>query len=241
MGKQCEMSKCEAESCSLCDTLHQSVFCVLNRTDLDDLNANRVTQDVGRQEYLFHEGSFPRGLFCVYNGKFKVVKKNHEGKDQILHLAKGGDILGYRALINDEKYNCSAIAIEDCQVCFIPKQEFLSLTGKSPALAMRIMKLLASELRHAENRITDYSTYPSVARIAQALLTLKEYFGLRADQCTIDVSLSREELGSLAGLTRETVIRGLAALCDKKAIELKGKLIIVLNMKKLQDEAVADH
>ena len=48
------------------------------------------------------------------------------GRDQIVNLIKKGDLLGERSLINDEASNLKAIAVNDMEVCFIPKEEIIT-------------------------------------------------------------------------------------------------------------------
>jgi len=52
----------------------------------------------------------------------KVYKIASNGKEQIIHLAKEGDFLGYSALLGEENYTHSAMIVEDAKICFIPKR-----------------------------------------------------------------------------------------------------------------------
>jgi len=104
---------------------------------------------------LFHEGKHPRGLFCVQNGKLKVSQIGKEGKEQIVHLIKNGDPMGHRALFDDEIYSCSAIAIDKSQLCFIPKSSFFNLLAEDHSLHTEVTRLLARELKEAEQNITN--------------------------------------------------------------------------------------
>jgi CRP/FNR family transcriptional regulator len=63
-------------------------------------------------------------LFCVHSGKIKLSRTGDEGKEQIVRLAGEGDVIGYRALLSNDRYQSSAIALEDAAICFIPRQIF---------------------------------------------------------------------------------------------------------------------
>ncbi len=54
-----------------------------------------------------------------------MSKLSANGKDQIVKLVKAGELLGQRSMISDEPANLSAVALEDMEVCFIPKSEVL--------------------------------------------------------------------------------------------------------------------
>lgn len=75
-----------------------------------------------------------------------------EGKEQIVRLAKSGDIVGYKALLSGDRYSATATALEDCNVCFIPREIFLVILQKDAALSFEMMKVLSDELKKAEEK-----------------------------------------------------------------------------------------
>ncbi|NCP45496.1 MAG: winged helix-turn-helix domain-containing protein, partial [Flavobacteriales bacterium] len=58
-------------------------------------------------------------------------------------------------------------------------------------------------------------------------------YGFKADGITIDSTLTRREIANIAGTTTETSIRILSDFDKEKLIELKGKDIKLLDIKKL--------
>ena len=70
-------------------------------------------------------------------------------------------------------------------------------------------------------------------RMAEALLLLKEFFGMEDDKATINTVLTREDIGNIAGTTTETSIRVLSDFNKNKIIKLVGKKIKILNSKEL--------
>jgi CRP-like cAMP-binding protein len=101
-----------------------SVFDVLDEPQLLELALNKSCANYKKGQYIFNENGLPQGLFCVNQGKIKLSKTGFDGKEQILRLAKTGDVLGYRALLSNERYHCSAIAVEDSSICIIDKSFF---------------------------------------------------------------------------------------------------------------------
>jgi len=228
---------CDFEDCHFCKMQQKSVFSALTDSELTELNEAKVCQKFLKGEYVFHEGAYPRGLFCVHNGKLKVVRVSSNGKEQIVHLAKSGDVMGYRALLSGGKYSCSGIAIEESVLCYIPKTVFLSLIEKSHKLAIRVLHMLSVELEVAEKNITDLGILPVRQRIAKSLIILAENYGYKEDKCTLNIALSREEIANLAGTTRETAIRILSSLSEEKLITLNAKTIKINNHTKLAELA----
>lgn len=184
-------------------------------------------------QVIFSEGGHPLGLFCINDGKVKIEHTGDDGKEQILRMAKGGDVLGYRALLSSERYNASAVALDDTDVCFIPRDPFFNVLKDNPRLSLDIIKMLSTELRKAEDTITDLAQKPVRERMAEALLFLKETYGFEADGQTIDVVLSREDIANLVGTATETAIRLLSEFKKDGIVESAGKKLKIADLSKL--------
>ena len=156
-----------------------------------------------------------------------------DGKEQIIRLAKNGDIIGYRALITNERYRLTAIALEDCSACVIDKNFFMDLAMKEPRIAQKIFKLISNDLKRAEDQIVSLSQKNVRERMSEALLFLKATYGFEEDGKTINVRLSREELADYIGTSTESVIRLLSEFNNGGLIRLDGKRIMILDNQKL--------
>jgi CRP-like cAMP-binding protein len=233
------MSKTEHPDCGNCSTGLQSIFCELATDEVQQLTASKSCVLFKKGQAVFLEGTYPRGLYCVHKGKIKVTQIGIDGREQIVHLAKDTDVMGYRAILSSDKYSCSAIAMEDSSLCFIPKEIFLSLVEKNSKFALQVIQLFSKELKDAEKKITSIAQRPVKERIAQSLLLLKEHYGFEKDGCTIDIVVTREEIANISGTTRETVIRALFELQKDNIIELSGKKIRILNNNALRKTANA--
>lgn len=184
-------------------------------------------------QVIFGEGAHPLGLYCVNNGKIKLSHRGEDGKEQIVRLSKEGDVLGYRALLTNERYNATAIALDDTEICFIPRDTFFNVLKNNPDLSFEIIKMLSTELRKAEDRITDLAQKPVRERMAEGLLFLKETYGFEADGSTINIILSREDIANLVGTATETAIRLLSEFKNDKIVEFIGKKIRILDYERL--------
>lgn len=219
--------------CHTCAARNNSVFGDLTNFEVDSLNQFKGCGYYKKGQTVFTQGHYPHGVFCVKHGKIKVYKIGDEGKEQIVRFGKDGDILGYRALLSGDSYSCSADVLEDSHICFVPKAAFLEMLGKSGSLTLNVMKLLGNDLREAEKRITELAQKPVRERVAEALLLLKETYGVEEDDSTLNVTLSREEIANLVGTATETTIRLLSEFKQDGLIQLNGKKIAILNHQKL--------
>ncbi|UKJ05789.1 Crp/Fnr family transcriptional regulator [Solitalea lacus] len=220
-------------SCKSCQYRKDSVFCGLRENELDVIDSHKGHITFNKGEEIFVEGDRPHGIYCIHEGKVKLSKHGETGKEQIVRFAKESDVLGYRALLGNEMYDCSAIALEKTDVCFIPKTDFFEIFDKSPSLSLNLVKLLSADLRHAENKLTDIAQKPVRERIAENILLLKETFGVDEITGSIKVVLSREEIANMTGTATETAIRLLSELKGDGLIEFVGKKIKIVNVKEL--------
>lgn len=220
-------------SCLTCDQHSKSIFCSLIETELEIISQVKKCLFFEKGASIFSEADEPKGIYCIQKGKAKLVQLGPDGKDQILHFANEGDIMGYRATLSGDIFSCSAIAIEKSTICFIPKDVFINAVGNNSKLALEIIHLFSEELKKIESNLTKITQGPVKERIAQSLLLLKNKYGFEADQSTINITIKREELANMAGTTRETATRILYSFQEEKLIQLIGKKIKIVDLKKL--------
>lgn len=223
------MSKCEQ-----CIVRQFNSLKALTKDELVRISACKTSKIIKKGEVLFEEGEHINGVFCVKDGICKVSKMSDNGRDQIVHLIKKGDLLGERSLINNEASNLKAIAVNDMQVCFIPKEEIIRDLEKNPKFTMDVLKNMASSLKNADNVIVDMAQKTVKQRLAATLIFLDEKFEKDSDGA-LDVHLSREDIANIIGTATESAIRLLSEFKKKGLINLKGKQVFILDLPKLKD------
>ncbi|PZX55666.1 Crp/Fnr family transcriptional regulator [Algoriphagus chordae] len=191
-------------------------------------NKNMISHRKGQM--LYYEGAKPLGVFCVNAGVIKIFKTASNGKDQIIHLAKTGDLLGYSALLGEENYTNSAMVIEDAKICFIPKENFLKALISNGPFFRRLTKALSNEIGVMEEKLVDASQKSIRERLAYLIVQLANSYGMDGGgHQQINLVLSREEIAGLIGTATESVIRLLSEFKKDKLIEFEGKKIIILD------------
>ncbi|HQY21743.1 MAG TPA: Crp/Fnr family transcriptional regulator [Ignavibacteria bacterium] len=222
------MRKFHSPSCESCSSRFKSVFCDLPDEEISQISDSKHCNFYLKGQSLFNEGNHPDGLFCINKGRVKLSQTGFEGKEQIIRLAKDGDVMGYRSLISGETYSASATVMEDSRICIIPKSVFFDLLRKNINLTGKVMKLLADDLKFAQNKITNLAQKPVIERLAEALIMLKEYYGMKEDESYLNITITREEIANIVGTATETTIRLLSELRKEGILELEGKKIKIL-------------
>jgi CRP-like cAMP-binding protein len=220
----------KSPACEHCQHRVPPIFWKAEPHNLAEIDAVKVCSLYRKGQVIFHEGAYPFGIYCINSGKIKLSHSGDDGRDQIIRLVKAGDVIGYKALLSGERYTATAIALEDAAVCFIPKDLFLNILQKDAGLSFEMMRILSSELRKAELKITHLAQKPVRERLAETLLFIRETYGLEEDGQTLNVRLSREEIANLVGTATESAIRLLSEFRKEGLIELQGKKIRLMNM-----------
>jgi len=222
------MSKCEQ-----CIVRQFSSLKALNKEELLKMADCKTSYTIKKGEPIFEEGDTLKGVFCIKDGVCKLSKLSSNGKDQIVKLVKPGELLGQRSMISEEIANLSAIALEDMEVCFIPKIEILGFFNENNDFSMNVMKTICGDLKEADDHMVSMAQKNVKARLAETLIYLHETFGTNEDG-SLHIQLSREELAGMIGTATESCIRLLSEFNKLEMIELEGKKITIKEVSKLK-------
>jgi CRP-like cAMP-binding protein len=222
------MSKCEQ-----CIVREFSSLKALNKDELLKLADCKTSHTIKKGDVIFEEGENVNGIFCVKKGVCKLTKLSPNGKDHIVKLVSKGELLGQRSLISDEPVNLSAVALEDMEVCFIPKTEVMGFFDKNNQFSMNVMKTICGDLKEADSHTVDMAQKSVKERLAETLLHLHYTFGINEDN-SLKIQLSRDELASMIGTATESCIRLLSDFKKLGLIELVGKKITLKDISKLK-------
>lgn len=205
----------------------------LNTEDLTAINRAKEMITVSKGEKIFKEGQRLSGIYCVRNGASKLSKVTASGRDQIVKIATKGELLGQRSVVCDESANLSATALEDMEVCFIPRSTLETRIKDNPEFVRKLLITMAEELRSADDMIVDLSQKTVKQRLAQSILYLRDQFGEEEDG-NLALTLSRDDLAAAIGTATESCIRLLSDFKKKGYISTKGKNIKIENLSELE-------
>lgn len=186
-----------------------------------------------KNEYIYYEDDIPEYLFCLAKGKVKIFKEGIGGRPQIVRMVKPEGFFGYRAGFAGDQYSTSASAFEAVTICQIPLPIIKRIIRENNDVAIYFIKQLANLLRHADEQTVNLTQKHIRGRLAEALLRLKEKYGMEDDEITLSISLSREDLANLSNMNTSNAIRTLSAFAAENLIAIDGKHIKILEEEKL--------
>lgn len=222
------MSKCEQ-----CIIKQFNSLKSLTKDELMRISNCKTTRTIKRGEVIFSEGEKINGVYCVKDGICKLSKLSENGKDQIVKLNYKGDIMGQRSIVGEETSNLTAIALNDMEVCFIPKVEILNDLEKNPSFSFDLLKQMAQDLKDSDNTIVNMAQKSVRKRLADALIYIYTNFGVDKNYY-LKVVLSREDYANIVGTATESAIRILSQFKTEKLISTSGKQIKIENLEALR-------
>lgn len=220
-------------NCEQCIIRQLNTLNNLSKEELIKISKSKTHLTIKKGDTIFKEGEAVNGVFCIKTGVCKVSKLSENGRSQILKLISRGHLLGQRSLINDEPTNLTAVALEDMDVCFIPKTEIIRDLQENSKFSIAVLKEMAQNLKEADNFLVDIAQKPVKNRLAETLVYILETFGTDKDGY-LNIILSRDDYANIVGTATESAIRILSQFKKDGLIETSGKRIKVVNFNELK-------
>lgn len=218
--------------CENCIVRQMNSFKALKKEELKQMSDSKQTKTIKKGEVIFKEGERLSGVFCVRDGVSKLSKMSDNGRDQIVKLAKKGEVLGQRSVITAETANLSATALEDMEVCFIPKNHIEEPLQTNPIFTNAVLKHMAQDLKYADDFIVNMAQKNVRQRLAEVLMYLEDNFG-QDEEGYLYLQLSRADIADVVGTATELLIRTLTKFKKERLISTTGKRIKIEDKKTL--------
>ena len=216
------------------DFKSKSILTDLPAPEFELLMAHKVERTYKKGETIFWEGTYPSGIFYIIEGKAKKYKLDKDGREQIFYVANTGELLGYHAILSEDRYPDSASVLEDSKIAFIPKTDFLDALRTSEVLTGRLLKNLSHEFAVLANSLSMFAQKSVRQRLALQLIVLREKYKVNFKiGMPVEISMGRDDLANLVGTARENVVRLLSEFKEEGILETKGRKIIVHDVQKL--------
>ncbi len=210
------------------------LFSCLDEKEQEQLENVIIVENYKKNQTIYNEGDQPDTLFCMLSGKAKVYKRGVGGRNQTIRLIKPVEYFGYRPYLTGQTFISGASTLENSTIAKISLPFFESLIMSNNKVAWFFIKQLAHALGRADERTVSLTQKHINGRLAEALIFLKESYGVEEDGCTLSIYMSREDLANLSNMTTSNAIRTLSAFSNDKLIAIDGRKIKIINEKELE-------
>ena len=223
---------------TLCSSCRLSGTCVPQGLDRDDVEKLETLvkrlRPLRPGEHLFRAGDSFQTIYAVRSGAVKVYRFNSDFEEQIIGFYLPGEVVGFNS-IKQEKYVCSAVALETSSFCAFSFSRVEEVCRSLPGLQHQMFRLMSKEIASGNDRITSHCTTDARQKVATFLLSLsKRYQHQGYSAREFRLAMSRREVGLYLGMALETVSRTLSQMQRDNLITVDRKSVMINDLPALQ-------
>ena len=224
---------------TLCSTCNLRELCLprgLSGQDIvcmDQLIHTRKRMKRGQS--LYRDGDPFHSLYVVSTGFFKSNLQLEDGCEQVTGFHMMGELMGMDG-IGSGKYNSSAIALEDSEVCALPYAHLVNLSRDMHSLLPRFHQMMSREIVREHGMMLLLGSMRAEQRLVVFLLNLSQRFSTCGySPSELNLRMSREEISSYLGMKRETVSRLFSKFQGDGLIDVQQRQIRILDVAGLKN------
>jgi CRP/FNR family cyclic AMP-dependent transcriptional regulator len=192
--------------------------------------------NIARGERLYSLDDPAGGLFGITSGYVEVLIAPGPLPPMLVHIGAPGWWVGEAALITRTRRRAELRARTSVQTIFVPERNIEAIAAADPLTWRRLAEISVAHLDDALSLAACLGTKVYERRLALTLLRLA---GPTAEQsAAVSLPIGQSELGEMAGLSRNSIVRLLRRLRQTGAVEvLYGQ--IVMNPQRLRATLVS--
>lgn len=206
----------------------------LSQQEVENLSIevkNNITVQKG--EYIYRQGDEFNMIVAIKSGSAKLVSCDDQGNEHIISVLLPGELIGFEGLFQN-KYNCSAIALENLSYCVLPADKFDALCIEVPGIARELLKHSGEAIKQSQSQIMA-SKSSAEEKLAKFLINLSDRLHKRGYSAVqFNITLTRQEIGDHLGLTLETVSRTLKQFQNDDILNVQRKYIEIKDLQGLR-------
>ena len=174
-----------------------------------------TTKKYTEGEIIFFEGEKPHYFYLLLSGFVKVYKTDHKCNEIVLHNFAPTTFIAEMASIENFKFPASSVALSDCQIALIKKDEFIEILKTNPEISFLLTKSLTRKIKALEGLLNRSLIFDATTTIASYLYHNEELFKTKKNKV----------IASELNITPETLSRVLKKLKDLKILDEDSNII----------------
>jgi len=213
------------------------IFQDLTPEELKQVEDIAISRKMVKKTVIFTEGSEKEAVFFIRTGIVKAYKTDENGHEQIVSFLKTGDMFPHTGFFNAHPYPATAEAITPSELLAIPVRHFERVMLNTPAIAIKIMRVLGDKIRELQDKLQVMSGQDVRNRVLSFLLMLAEQHG-QADgsKIVINLPMTHQEFANSIGTTRETANRLLNQLSKEQLLDVDRSRIVIYDLPALKQQ-----
>jgi CRP-like cAMP-binding protein len=203
----------------------------LIKTSRDRLLAAGMTRQYVAGQILIREGETSTFVIVLLDGVVKATGLTLEGKEALLAIRVGGDIVGEFAALDGGPRSSTVTTCGIVVGRVIRQADFLASLREDRPLAEAVNRAVVGKVRAANARRIEFTGYDAPTRLARVLRELAVRYGDRSgNRVVISWPLTQPELASLAAVAEPTAQKALRALRERGIIETGYRSLTIMDL-----------
>ncbi len=213
-----------------------NLFKGLNPESMEKLNRITSMKEFPKSQPIYFANEPSDSIFFLKKGRVKLTRTSPDGKEMILALVNPGEVFGEMGFIDDGERTDYAIALDECLICAISKDDFRRFVEENPELNRRITKLIGFKLRKFSERIEELVFKDAQQRVISFLFSLAKNYGKHiGEEIVVKPFLTHQDIAELTACSRQTVNSILTDLREQGYIKFDRRKLIIQNKSKLEE------
>lgn len=196
---------------------------------LEALEHRAVTLRFERDDEIVAQEADATYCYMVLSGCVRTVRLMEDGRRQVGEFLFAGDMFGWDAL---DRHDFGAEAVTTVTLRRFARQDLEQLADQNRDVARRLRELSSRRARSGREHMVLLGRKTASERIASFLLEM-EARSTQDARATIELPMSRSDMGDYLGLTIETVCRRLTRLRQDGTIAMEGTKIAIRDRRAL--------
>ena len=188
-------------------------------------------RDYPNRATILREGDRSDKVYLILDGSVSVTVEDEqeEGHKMVVSYLNLGDFFGEMGLFNPEEEIRSAEVKtrEASKIAEISYERFRKIMGQFPDILFKIAAQMAIRLRNTTFKLKNLAFVDVSGRIAHTLMDLAKQPDAMTHPEGMQIKVTRQELGKIAGCSREMAGRVLKSLEEEGLVSVSGKTIVV--------------
>lgn len=218
------------KSCEFCTRCWDS-FKHLTREELDMLNSHRYEATFKPGEIIIKQGSPASNAVFILSGLAKIYMEGYAGKNLILNIASQSTLITGPGVQAKSRHCYSVAAITQVQACFISFDIIRKVIVSNSLFSASVIDDMSQKAFTIYEKILNLTQKKMHGRLAEALLYFSDVLFQSDD---FEMVLSRQELGEMTNMAKESVVRILSELENEKIIQVTSHAIKIIDRDKLK-------
>lgn len=202
---------------------------------IDDFFIQYKKQSYKKGEILIRADDDPVGVFYLKEGFVKEYVISKKGEELVINVFRPIVFFPMSWAINGASNKYFYEAVTDLIVWRAPREKVIQFIKNNPDVLFNLMSRVYRGIDGVLTRMTYLMAGNAYARLITELLIQTKRFGKKSGT-SFKVKISEKDIASQSGMTKETVSREMKVLKNKGLITFSKNDLVVMDMKKLEDE-----